>query len=131
MTPLRIAHILPSFHIGGQERVALDLARSHRAQGHHVLAFAIDPPEGAPLADAFRAAGVVPGFVPKRPGFDLGQVFRLARVLAREKIDVVHTHNPLALTYGAPAGKLARAVVVHTKHGENLEGAGIPRRLFN
>lgn len=130
MNPLRIAHILPSFHIGGQERVALDLASSHRAQGHHVLAFAIDPPEGAPLADAFRAAGVVPGVVPKRRGFDLTQIVRLSKVFSRERIDVVHTHNPLALTYGAPAGKLAGAVVVHTKHGENLEAAGMPRRLL-
>jgi glycosyltransferase involved in cell wall biosynthesis len=30
---------------------------------------------------------------------------------------VVHTHNELPLIYGAPAGKLARAIVVHSKHG--------------
>lgn len=123
--PIRIAHVLPSFHIGGQERVALDLARTHRSQGHEVVAFSIDrPPEGK-LGEAFRAAGVPTRNVPRRgPGVDPTLVFRLAFALAREGIDLVHTHNPMALVYGAPAGKLARAAVVHTKHGENPETHG-------
>lgn len=121
MTPLRIAHVLPSFQMGGQERVALDLARTQRAGGHRVLAFALDAgPEGT-LAPLFRAADVETATVAKRPGFDPALVLRLAARFAREGLDVVHTHNPLPLTYAAPAGKLARAVVVHTKHGENLE----------
>src|SRR5262249_41411828 len=32
---------------------------------------------------------------------------------------IVHTHNPQPLIYAAPAAKLARAAVVHTKHGAN------------
>jgi glycosyltransferase involved in cell wall biosynthesis len=119
---IRIAHVLPSFHIGGQERVALDLARTHRSQGHDVVAFSIDrPPEGK-LGEAFRAAGVPTRNVPKRgPRVDPTLVVRLALAFARDGIDLVHTHNPMALVYGAPAGKLARAAVVHTKHGENPE----------
>jgi len=119
--PIRIAHVLPAFKIGGQERVALDLARTHRAQGHHVLAYSIDPlPEGV-LGAAFRAAGVETRTVGKGPRVDPTLVLRLAASFARERIDLVHTHNPMALTYGAPAGKLAGAAVVHTKHGENPE----------
>jgi glycosyltransferase involved in cell wall biosynthesis len=34
-------------------------------------------------------------------------------------VSVVHTHNPQPLVFGAPAGKLAGALVVHTKHGAN------------
>lgn len=118
---LRIAHVLPTFDIGGQERVALDLARAYRAGGHQVCAISlVDGPEG-PLGVAFRAAGVATFAVRKGPRVDPTLPFRLARLLAAERIQVVHTHNPMALTYGAPAGKLVGAVVVHTKHGENLE----------
>ena len=121
---IRIAHVLPSFHIGGQERVALDLARTQWSQGHHVLAFSIDAPPEGKLGEAFRAAGVETRTVSKGPRVDPSLVVRLALHFAREGIDLVHTHNPMALTYGAPAGKLARAVVVHTKHGENPERHG-------
>ena len=127
MRPLLIAHVLPSFQIGGQERVALDLSRVQRARGDRVLAFSIDGrPEGS-LAAAFRAAGVETRAMAKGPRVDPTLVLRLAARFARAGVDVVHTHNPMALTYGAPAGKLAGAVVVHTKHGENLEAHG--RRL--
>jgi glycosyltransferase involved in cell wall biosynthesis len=43
---------------------------------------------------------------------------RLARVMSRERADVVHTHNDSPLVYGVPAAWLAGVRrVVHTKHG--------------
>ena len=56
--------------------------------------------------------------VPKRArGVDPTLTFRLARYFGPTAGRLVHTHNELPLIYGAPAGKIARAVVVHTKHG--------------
>jgi len=42
---------------------------------------------------------------------------RLARWFRAHGTQVVHTHNELPLIYGAPGGQIARAVVVHSKHG--------------
>jgi len=123
---VNIAHILSSFAIGGQERVALDLARAQLKLGHRVVAFSIAPPPDGPLAEEFRAAGVATETVPKGPWTDPTLPFRLALRLRHHSVAVVHTHNPFAMIYGAPAGKLARAKVVHTKHGRN---AGSWRRL--
>jgi glycosyltransferase involved in cell wall biosynthesis len=61
--------------------------------------------------------------VAKNAGFDAGLISRLRALFAREHVSVVHTHNPQPLVYGAPAGRLAGAVVVHTKHGANPDGA--------
>jgi glycosyltransferase involved in cell wall biosynthesis len=121
LTALSIAHVLPSFHVGGQERVALDLARTQLGQGHRVSAFSIMAGAEGPLAEDFRAAGIPTWAVTKGPRVDPTQPLRLAARLRRAGVDVVHTHNPMALIYGAPAGKLARAIVVHTKHGANEE----------
>jgi glycosyltransferase involved in cell wall biosynthesis len=115
-----IAHVLSSFGMGGQERMALELARSQRAAGHTVLAISLaGGPEG-PHAESFRACGARVYTVPKRPGgFDVGLPFRLAAVLRRESARIVHTHNPQPLIYGALGARLARAAIVHTKHGAN------------
>jgi glycosyltransferase involved in cell wall biosynthesis len=115
-----IAHVLSSFGMGGQERVALDLAKLQRGAGHRVLAVSLaDLPEG-PMASAFQAAGVNTHTISKRgPSFDPTLAVRLAGYLSREGIDIVHTHNPQALVYGAPAATLLRAGCVHTKHGVN------------
>lgn len=124
---MRIAHVLSSFGMGGQERVALDLAAAQVRRGHDVAAISIAPLPHGELASRFEKAGVRVLGAPKGQGFDAALVGRLARLLRREQIEIVHTHNPQPLAYGAPAGRLARARVVHTKHGRNPERG---RRLW-
>lgn len=119
-----IVHVLSSFGVGGQERVALDLAIGQRARGHTVRALSLAPAPDGPIAAELVAAGIEVGRVPKRGGLDPTLVPRLARELRRLRADIVHTHNPLPLIYGAPAARLAGAAAIHTKHGVNPGGRG-------
>ena len=116
-----IVHVLSSFGVGGQERVALDLAIGQKARGHQVRVISLAPaPDGA-LADEFREQGIQTSRVDKRgEGIDMTLVARLARAL--RGVDVVHTHNPLPLIYAAPAARLVGAAAIHTKHGKNPAG---------
>lgn len=119
----RIAHVLSSFGIGGQERVAYDLAVSQRRAGCEVTVLSLAPEPDGPLAAELVAAGIAIDRVARpKPGLDPMLVVRIARWLRAHQIDLVHTHNRMALIYGAPAGKLARCKVVHTKHGNNPKG---------
>ncbi|HSB20523.1 MAG TPA: glycosyltransferase [Anaeromyxobacteraceae bacterium] len=120
---LHVAHILSSFDMGGQERVALDLVAHQVRAGYRVTALSLAPPPDGPMAAEFRAAGGGTDRVARsRPGVDPLLVVRLARWLRRNGVDLAHTHNRMALIYGAPAGWLAGAAVVHTKHGTNPKG---------
>ena len=115
-----IAHVLSSFGMGGQERMALELARAQRSAGHTVLAISLAPEPEGPHGAGFRACGArVYTVAKRRRGFDATLPLRIAAVLRREGARVVHTHNPQPLIYGALAGRLSRAGVVHTKHGVN------------
>lgn len=123
MNRLVVVHVLSSFGLGGQERVALSLARLQREAGHRVLAVSLAAPPDGPLAQAFQEAGVETDSVPKRgPSVDPSLPVRLAKLLSDRRAQVVHTHNPHALIYGAPAAAMAGAVTVHTKHGINPDG---------
>lgn len=126
-SPMVIAHVLSSFGIGGQESVAVELARLQRRAGHTVLAVSLASlPEG-PNARVFREAGISATTIPKGPRVDLSLPLRLAAYLRRERATVVHSHNPHALIYGAPAARLAGAVAIHSKHGMNPDR---PRRRW-
>jgi glycosyltransferase involved in cell wall biosynthesis len=119
----RIVHVLSSFGMGGQERVAFDLAVSQRRAGHEVTALSLAPPPDGPLAAELTDAGIAVERVARpRPGVDLRLIVRLARWLRAHRVELVHTHNRMALIYGAPAARLAGAAVVHTKHGNNPKG---------
>jgi glycosyltransferase involved in cell wall biosynthesis len=121
--PVHVAHVLSSFGMGGQERVALDLATCQARDGYRVTAVSLAKPPDGSLSDAFRAAGVgVARVARSRAGVDPGLVMRLSRWLSANDVALAHTHNPMALLYGAPAARLAGAAVVHTKHGVNPGG---------
>jgi glycosyltransferase involved in cell wall biosynthesis len=114
---VNIAHVLTSFHVGGGERVALDLAGGQAAAGHQVTVVSLEEPPDGPLAGAFSERGVAVERLWKRPGFDATLVLRLAALFRRRAAGVIHLHNRLPMIYGAPAGRLAGAVVVLTRHG--------------
>lgn len=119
---MSIVHILSSLGVGGQERVALDLAAAAVAAGFPTAVISLAAEPGGPLADEFANAGVGVFSCPKRGSLDITLVPRLARLLKKLGATIVHTHNPLPLVYGAPAGRLVRARVIHTKHGLNPSG---------
>ena len=112
-----VAHVLSSLAIGGGERVALELAGGQTDARHRVMVVSLAPGPDGPLAEAFDARGVPVHRVAKRSGLDPTLALRLAALFRREGVHVVHTHNRLPLVYGAAAGRLAGAVVVHTRHG--------------
>jgi glycosyltransferase involved in cell wall biosynthesis len=115
---VRVAHVLSSLALGGQERVALDLASHQRSAGWNVTALSLAPPPEGPLGRDFRVAGVAVETFEKRAGVNFALAVRLG-LWMRGRFDLIHTHNPAALLYGAPAAALARIACVHTKHGAN------------
>jgi glycosyltransferase involved in cell wall biosynthesis len=123
-----IVHVLSSYGVGGQERVALDLAAGQVERGHRVGVVSLAGEPDGPLAAEFTAAGVDVDRIARKERLDPALVVKLGRMLRRRGVDIVHTHNPLPLTYGAPAARIARAVAIHTKHGRN-PGSPIERML--
>lgn len=118
-----IVHILSSFEMGGQERVALELATGQVAAGYRVTVLSLAPPPDGPMTAEFEAAGAGVARVARpRPGVDPALVLRLSRWLREHGADLAHTHNRMPLIYGAPAAWLSRTAVVHTKHGNNPKG---------
>lgn len=120
---LCVAHVLSSLGMGGQERIALDLATGQAALGHDVVVVSLARPPGGPLAEEFRARGIAILHTPKQRRVDPGTLFRLFSLFRKRPVDVVHTHNPQPLIYASPAARAAGASLVHTKHGMNLASA--------
>lgn len=105
--------------------MALDLAIGQKSRGHEVSVISLAPPPDGAMAAEFTEAGIAVDRVAKYGGVDPTLVPRLARALRRHRADIVHTHNPLPLIYGAPAARLVGAAAIHTKHGMNPGGKGI------
>jgi glycosyltransferase involved in cell wall biosynthesis len=113
---MRIAHVVLSLEVGGQERLIVNLSRELARRGHDVRVVTLTP--GGGLRSDLAPVEVVD--VPAHGGFEPSLVPRIARAFWRMRPDVVHTHNAAPLIYAAPAARAALVRrVVHTKHGSH------------
>jgi glycosyltransferase involved in cell wall biosynthesis len=111
---MRIAQIVWSLDVGGQERLILGLSRELLRRGHDVHVVTLR--EGGTLRGEFQGIPILD--VPHGEGFEPRLTLRLLRALRRIAPDVVHTHNASPLIYAVPAARAALVkTVVHTKHG--------------
>ena len=102
--------------LGGQEAVVARLVRSADPERFEMSACTIDHlgHHGEELCDD----GFTVHNLAKGPGLKPSLWLKLARILRRERIDVVHGHNFQTLFWGLPAAKLARTTAfVYTVHG--------------
>ncbi|MDH3197925.1 MAG: glycosyltransferase, partial [Candidatus Krumholzibacteria bacterium] len=120
-----VAHVVQNLAIGGLERVVLDLATHVDRTRYRCSIVCLGA--GGDLGEQAVAAGVPVRALAKGPGFRLGALARLARILRRERVALVHCHNTAPLVYGALAGRLAGAAgVVYTAHGMKTSGERKP-----
>lgn len=115
---LVIAHVLSSLDIGAHAQLASDLARAQRKSGDGVMVVCLESPRSSHMAADLRSLRIPMYLVPRRSTIDTSLPLRLARVLRRRRVNVVHTHDAVALPFGAVAGRLAGATVVHTERGD-------------
>ena len=119
----RVAHVVLGLRAGGLERVVLDLVQGMDRTRFDPMVIALDEP--GELAPCLARMDVPLRLLERGEGLDPAVIGKLAEVLGREGIDLVHTHNPRPHVHGALAALAARRVtgkrprVVHTKHGRN------------
>ena len=112
----RVLQITQSLGLGGLERVVQTLCMSLDQERFDPRVLCLRK-EG-PIADELRAAGIPVTCLP----YDANRVdrfafMRVAEMMRRENINVVHTHNTDALLTGALAARMAGVrTVVHTDH---------------
>lgn len=123
MSTLTILHTIETGGPGGAETVVLNLASNLDSRRFRSLALV---PDGPWLPHKLRERGVPTYLVESRPWYDPRPMARMARLLEREKVDVIHSHLPDQNFYSCLAGRLTGRKTVVTYHGpcELAQGKG-------
>lgn len=128
---MRIVELVNNLQFGGVERQVVDIAEAFQSRGHDVRVICLRG--SGPLEERLLQRGMEVLPLLKKEGPDIGVFLRLAEYLRRNKIDVVHSHNPLVHHYAVVASRLAGTpVVVNTIHGINniASPPGFAERLY-
>lgn len=111
----RIMHITTSLNVGGLETFLLELLRLTNRECFSPYVCTMT--SGGQLVGEFEELGIPISVLSQRAGLDYAMPFRMASLLRRQQIDLVHTHNVSPWLYGLIAAKMARVHhLVHTEH---------------
>ncbi|HWN17226.1 MAG TPA: glycosyltransferase [Candidatus Dormibacteraeota bacterium] len=108
-----VLHTEASPGLGGQEVRTLNEARWTAERGWRVLLAC--QPDGR-LLERAREAGVETAAIRMRGPLDPLGLVALARLIRRERVDLVHTHSSIDAWLGGMAARLCRVPVVRTRH---------------
>jgi len=127
---MRIAEVVNSLAVGGAERLLVDICIELKKRGHSVQVVCMR--ESGPLAIPLKEAGVPVAVLAKPDGMSATATVQVAKILRRQGIQIVHTHNPLVHHYGVAGGRLARVLgIVNTLHGfGNLDDSKKTRWVY-
>jgi glycosyltransferase involved in cell wall biosynthesis len=110
---MRILLTVKDFDYGGAQNHVRELANALLARGHRVWVAAPPGRQTALLDGAITRVPLTPSDL--RHPF---QALRLAWLVRRERIDVIHSHQRLPTLTACLAGRLAARPVVATLHGQ-------------
>ncbi len=111
--PRTLLHTESSRGWGGQEIRIVSEAAWLAQHGVRII-LAAQP--GSRILDEARRAALHTVAVTMRGAWDLAAIVRLARLIRREAVDVVHTHSSVDAWVGGSAARLARVPVVRSRH---------------
>jgi len=123
---MNVAILIDTLVGGGAERVVQRLAVGMARRGHHPFIYCLKA-AGLPV-QPLAAAGVVVREL-RSFGRDPGLVWRLARLLRADRVQVVHAHSCAAAVWAFPVTRLLRIPLLHVRHGWPLGQPGRYARL--
>ncbi len=128
---MKILQVIPYFCFGGAETMCENLTYALRNLGHEVTVVSLYN-EKTPISRRMEKAGVRILYLDKKLGLDVSMVTKLAKIMGREKPDVVHTHLDV-IKYAVAAAKLSGVRrCVHTVHNVAQEEAeGTLQKIIN
>lgn len=143
---MKIVRVIARLNVGGPARHVAWLTAGLRLRGFETtLVCGTVPPGEDDMSDFARALGIEPVCIPEMSREisprDLVSIWKLYRLLCRERPDIVHTHTAKAGTVGRIAGLFYRYLTpaalvgrprsckfVHTYHGHIFHGYYGPAR---
>lgn len=132
---MKIFEIIPQLSSGGAERFTIDLCNELSTK-HEVTLIVLHSVEKFGFYADELASNVRLVSMDKRMGFDISLLFRLRRLIKKEKPDVVHTHLNGIVYISLSAAINRRVVYCHTVHNtadkesNSFVCRGVRRLLF-
>ncbi len=115
---MRVMHVFSGRERGGIASVVLPLLKELTGEGLEVRTVCLSD---GPMVSMARALGLDPLVIRRGHFMDCTLIVRLAALIRRERVDIVHTHSVSGNFYGRLASFLARcSITITSVHADTL-----------
>jgi len=129
--PIRVLHVMNDLRVGGGQQLVLNIMRRVDPERIRSGIAYVEPADE--MSTAFRSAGFEPVALGRRSRSDApAALWRLVRLIRRERIDMLHAHSSIDKHYSLMAGFLTRVPVVihlHMPHDYGAEAATLAGKV--
>lgn len=116
MKKIKVFQFLPSLSIGGAEKLVIDLSTHLDKELYDVTIVALFEPEANIYYDLILERRLRFLSLHKRLGLDLGILFKLYKLLKKEKPEIIHTHTYSVAYVLLPSLLNKVKIKIHTVH---------------
>ncbi len=112
-----VLHLLLSMEVGGAERIVATMVKRNRSDRFRYSVGCLD--SKGTYGKELESEGHRVILSPRKPGIDWHMPLKLARLVCRERVDMIHTHGETPWFYGALASMLlcGKVKCMTTIHG--------------
>ena len=121
-----VCQLVLALNVGGAEILAKEFAMHARGAIRSVFV-CLD--QSGPLGEELERAGFTVEVLNRRPGFDLGCAWRLARFCRKHRVKLIHAQQYAPFFYAAVSRLMARRIpILYTEHGIGYPHWHFPKR---
>lgn len=122
---IKVLQIIPSFEIGGAEKVVLDYLTYLKKKDVDVIAVSLAQKTNSIYDQIIEEKKLNVIYLDKRPGLDLSMIKKLKKIIDEIKPDVIHTHmHTLKYTFFSLFLSKRKINKLHTIHNEPQKDGG-------
>ncbi len=123
MKKIKVLQIIPSFGVGGAEKVVLNYLKYNCSETMHIKAVSLYPKQNTIYDTEIENNNYDVVYLHKSRGLDFNVVHELKKLIEEYNPDVIHTHL-YTLKYLALTGKIKNRTIFHTIHSRPDKDAG-------
>ena len=131
MKKLRVLQIIPSFGVGGAEKLVIDYLRNYDKEEMEMVAVSLYAPLGSIYDSIIKENNLKVIYLDKKPGLDLSIVRKLNKIINDYNPDIVHSHLHTLKYYFFSIINKNKIKSFHTIHSQPMKDANSLDRLFN
>ncbi len=125
---IHVLQVVHHMNMGGVEHLVYDMTHAFQKEGIKTSICCLD--YLGCLGEGLEKEGIDVFVMDRKPGVNIDLCFKIAHLIKRLKVDIVHTHQYTPYFYGATAAILARRPkIIFSEHGRHQPDKVRPKRV--